>query len=100
MIPQRVLMTKVWFHLLTLVLFATFTSAAFPGEKGGSGIDGEERIILENFKREKACPSEPHKNLCIKIDKKIDSLNWEIKLKTEDDRNEEEFYFTCCLTAL
>lgn len=100
MIAQRILMSKVWFQFLTLVLFASVSTAAFSGEKGGSGIDGEEQIILENFKNEKSCPSVFQRKLCDKIDNKLNSTKWEIKPKTEDDQNEEEFYYTCCMTAI
>lgn len=93
-------MTKIWFQFLTLVLVATFTTAAFSGEKGGSGIDGEERVILENFEREKSCPKVFPKNLCIKIEHKIDSPNWELKIKTSEEQNKEDFFYTCCMTSL
>lgn len=93
-------MTKIWFQFLAFVLFATFTTAAFSGEKGGSGIDGEEQIILENFQREKTCPKVFPRNLCIKLDKKLDTPNWELKIKTEEDHNKEEFFYTCCTISI
>lgn len=87
--------------IFIVIISAIVSLTAFSGEKGGSGtgIFGAEAVILEDFKQSKQCPEVHHKNLCIKIDEKINDLMWDIKTKNVDEQNEEEFYYACCLKA-
>jgi hypothetical protein len=86
--------------LLVLILVCLGLSfTAFGGEKGGSGINGEETIILENFELSQLCPEKPAKRLCSKIDEKMNSQMWDIKILTPEEQNESNFFFACCMSG-
>lgn len=82
--------------LLFVVLITCYSPFIRAAEKGGNGVFGADLIALLNFQRTGECPKVNPKQLCGKLSQKMDSLKWEIGHKTDDDLNEENFFYNCC----
>ena len=83
--------------MLTILLSTvSFSTTAFSGEKGGSGINEEESIILKDFQLTRMCPMVPIKKLCSIIDEEINSPKTPDEMKSYDEQIKEDFFNFCC----